>query len=195
MSLTQTELETDKLLRASWNEWATVVNRFACHAVQKSEYSQERYRALYSSLQTHIERSLEEMTIEAHVLNGMKELSAPWLSVDALASADKKLLKDLTDRCTAIQKTWATAPESPRRWPKTAVLVLLFLAMFAVVLAPEINRGIIERLPADSGYSLAGWLRTFSRNRPALQQGILIFSVASAVMMTTWLVFRPPGRY
>lgn len=195
MSLTQAEIETDKLLRASWNEWAKVVNRFAYHGVQKSEYSQEQYRALYSDLQNHIARSLERMTMEAHVLNGMKELSAPWLSVDALASADKKLLRDLMDRCTAIQKTWASAPESPRRWPTTVAFVLLFLAMFAVVLAPEINRGIIERLPVDSGYSVAGWLRTFSRNRPALQQGMLIVSVAAAVMMTTWLVFRPPGRY
>jgi hypothetical protein len=133
--------------------------------------------------------------MEAHVLNGMKELSAPWLSVDALASADKKLLKDLMDRCTAIQKTWAIAPESPRRWPTMAAFMLLFLVMFAVVLAPEIHRGVVERLPVDTGYSVAGWLRTFSRNRPALQQGMLIVSVAAAVMMTTWLVFRPPGRY
>ena len=195
MSLTQAEIQSDNLLRASWTEWAKVIDRFACHGVQKSDYSQEQYRALYSRLQNHIAQSLEQMTMEAHVLNGMKELSAPWLSVDALASADKKLLKDLTDRCTAIQKTWAIVPESSRRWPTMAAFVLLFLAIFAVVLAPEIHRGIVERLPADTGYSVAGWLRTLSRNRPALQQGILIFSVASAVMMTTWLVFRPPGRY
>jgi hypothetical protein len=195
MSLTRTDSETPEMLRAAWNEWAKVVHRFAYHGVRRGDYSQELYGALHSGLQKHIERSLEEMTMEPHVLKGMKDLSAPWLSIDALANADKKLLKDLTDRCTAIQKTWSSVPESPRYWRTTALLLLLFLGIFALVLAPEINRSILERLPVDSGYSVAGWIQTVSRHRAAFQNGILIFTVAAAVMMTTWLVFRPPGRY
>lgn len=196
MSPTQTESHNHELLLASWTAWTSVVRRFALHGVHSGEYSRQRYHNLHSSLQTHIDRALDEKSTEANVLHGMKQLSAPWPSVDALASADRKLLKDLMDRCTAIQKTLDQAHESSRRpYTLTALAMLLLLAVFAALMSPGISHNILQRLPSEPVHAFPGFLRTLLRNGPELQHGLLIVCASATVLMITWLVFRPPGRY
>jgi hypothetical protein len=196
MSATQTVNQTQKLLQASWNEWTGVVRRFARQGMHSGEYSRQHYRDLHSTLQQHIDKSLVDMSTDAGVLQGMKELSSPWPSVESLASADKKLLADLLSRCNAVQKAPAHTPASPRRYFTAITLPLvLMLAAAVVILSPEISREILELLPVNSDYAITGFLRTLLRNARELQYDILVICVASAVMMVTWLVFRPPGRY
>lgn len=196
MPAAQTFNQTPKLLQASWSEWMGVVRRFARHGIHASEYSRQHYRELHAALQRYIDKSLAEMSTDARVLQGMRELSSPWPSVESLAGADKKLLADLLSRCNAVQKASAHAPASPRRYVTAITLPLvLTLAVAVVVLSPEISRRILKLLPVNSDYPITGFLRTLLRNARELQHDILIICVASAVMMVTWLVFRPPGRY
>lgn len=195
MSLSQIESPAMKLLQASWNEWTNVVRRFARHAVHSAEFSRQGYRELYFRLQGHIDQSLEDMPADGGVLRGMKELSAPWPSLDSLATADKKLLQDLLDRCAAIQKTWSGAGGTPARRHTTAVVALLLvLAVFAVGLFLMVTQRIPERLRVDPEFPFAGLLRTVVRGGWNLRSGIPIVCVAAVVMMITWLVFRPPRR-
>lgn len=195
MSLSQIESPAAKLLQASWNEWTRIVSRFARHGVHEAEFSRQGYRELHARLQGCIDRSLEELTADAVVLRGMKELSAPWASLDSLATADKKLLQDLLVRCAAIQKTWGVAGGAPaRRRTTAAVTLLLFLAVFAAALFLMVTQRIPDRLRVDVQFPFAGLLRTVFGGGWNLQSGIPFVCVAVVVSLITWMVFRPPRR-
>jgi hypothetical protein len=196
MSLIQTDSESTLQLQASWKEWTRVVCRFARHGVHTAEFSRQGYCRLHASLQEAIDRSLESMTGDVCVLRSMKELSAPWVSVDSLAAADRKLLQDLGERCIAVQKTWGGAAEAAPQGRKTAlVAVLLVLAASVAGILLVVTRGSPDGFPLDARLPFAGLLRTLVRGGWILQSGIPIACAAVVVMVITWLVFRPPGRY
>lgn len=195
MSLSEVKSPAPNLLQASWNEWTNVVRRFARHGVHTAEFSRQGYRELHSRLQGDIDRSLEEMTVDAGVLRGMKELSAPWPSLDSLAMADRKLLQDLLDRCAAIQKTWSGAGRAAsHRRTTAAVALLLFLAVFAAALLLMVTQRNPDRLRVDIQFPFAGLLRTVFGGGWNLRSGIPAVCVAVVVALITWMVFRPPRR-
>jgi len=195
MSLSQIESPAAKLLQASWNEWTRIVSRFARHGVHEAEFSRQGYRELHARLQGCIDRSLEELTADAVVLRGMKELSAPWASLDSLATADKKLLQDLLVRCAAIQKTWSGAGGVPARRRSTAVVaLLLFLFVFAAAVFLMVTQRIPDRLRVDVQLPFSRLLRTVFGGGWNLQSGIPLVCVAVVVALITWMVFRPPRR-
>lgn len=196
MTPMQTKSQTPKLLQASWTEWTSVVRRFARYGVHTGEYNRQHYRQLHSRLQSCIDRALDEMSADAGVLQGMKLLSAPWPSVDSLASADKKLLNDLINRCNALQNSITYTPVAPRRrYAVTTLAMLLFLTAITLLLSREINHSFLEQRPGGPTHSITDFLRNQLSNANEWQQGLLILCVSAAVVMFTWLVFRPPGRY
>lgn len=195
MSLSQIESPAAKLLQASWNEWTRIVGRFARHGAHEAEFSRQSYRELHARLQGCIDGALEELTADVGVLRGMKDLSAPWPSLDSLAMADKKLLQDLLGRCAAIQKTWSGAGGVPaRRRTNSVVALLLFLFVFAAAVFLMVTQRIPDRLRVDVQLPFSRLLRTVFGGGWNLQSGIPLVCVAVVVSLITWMVFRPPRR-
>ncbi|MEN9554330.1 MAG: hypothetical protein RLZZ232_616 [Planctomycetota bacterium] len=189
------ETETSRMLRVAWGEWLRIVQRFAGQGCGRHDVSGEFYRSLYSSLQQRIEQSQVEGTLDAEQLKLMRDLSEPWITVESLASADRKLLEELTGRCSAVHPDWRSYGFQERKHFSRSSVIMFCGVLLAGLAGLAIWQGLLDWSSLDVTDSLLEWVRNIRRNHAMVHSGLLIMAATISILAVTWMVFRPPGRY
>lgn len=189
------ESKTSRMLRVAWADWLRIVQRFASHGCGRHDVSSEFYRSLHSSLQQRIEQSQVEGTLNAEQLKLMRDLSEPWISVESLASADRKLLEELTKRCSAVHPDWRSSGRQEHDHFSTRSVMLLCGGLLAGLVGLAVWQGMLDWSSLDVTDSLLAWARNIRRNHTVFHSGLLILAATISILTVTWMVFRPPGRY
>lgn len=189
------ETEASRMLRVAWGEWVRIVQRFASQGYGRHDVSSDFYRSLYSSLQQRIEQSQVEGTLDAEQLKLMRDLSEPWINVESLASADRKLLEQLTGRCSAVHPDWRPSGSHKHDHISRRSVVLYGAVLLAGLAGLAIWQGLLEWSSIDAANSVLAWARSIRRNYSLVHSGLLILAATISILTVTWMVFRPPGRY
>lgn len=186
--------ESEKL-RHCWTEWTAMVRLFADRKVRRGEIRQESYQVIHSTLQEVLEDSSIAEAVDGELLNQMKNLSSPWINVDALANAEKPILKDLVTRCDALELAWSGRPAGTSSYFTGILLSLIFVSVFALVLGQDLWSDVYAMLFDGPGGKVPQWLRAVERNRNEVRSWTLGGSLAVAIAFVSWFVFRPPRSY
>ena len=189
------ETETSRMLRVAWGEWLRIVQRFAGQGCGRHEVNSEFYRSLYCRLQQRIEQSQIEGTLDAEQLKLMRNLSEPWITVESLVSADRKLLEELTGRCSAVHPDWRSSGFQEHIHFSRSSVMLFCGVLLAGLAALAIWQGLLDLSSLDVTDSLLAWVRDIRRNHSMVHSGLLILAATISILTVTWMVFRPPGRY
>lgn len=186
--------ESQKLGRC-WAEWTAIIKLFANKKVRRGEISQESYQGIHGSLQQMLEDPLVVQMIDNAILTEMKSLSAPWINIDALANADKPILKDLVIRSDALAIAWSGRPVNASSFLTGILVCTVFVVVFALVLGQDLWSEVFAMLFDGPDGKVPQWLRVVERNRTVFQSWTLGGSLAIATALVSWFVFRPPRSY
>ena len=195
MAVGVAETQTSRMLRIAWAEWLGIVQRFANQGCGRHDVSSELYRSLYSGLQQRIEQSRGEGTLDPTQLKLMRDLSEPWISVESLASADRKLLEELARRCSAVHPDWRSSERQKNDHFSRRSVMLLCGVLLAGLAGLVVWQGLLDWSSLDVADALLAWARNIRRNHTVFHSGLLILAATISILTVTWMVFRPPGRY
>jgi hypothetical protein len=183
--------EHEAALQRLWYRWTTVVGLFARQRRGRRRIDAHEYARLYAELLVACHRHGEEGSPEQRQrCERLRELVLPWMSLRALATAERDILEDLWLRCLEAEREigghrWRWNVEGWTRHLPT----LLFLTFAAAVLVPLTQRygPSVLRLLEDTAKPVLFLLRTSGN---AALFAVAALAVVVAGIYLVWRVAR-----
>lgn len=215
-------LTTRRQLSQAWREWTDIVRLLAEKPSASDKISEFAYRKLHQEVTALVnglrERSSETDSRGADLSDQLNELVRPWMTLAALRDADEWIRKSVLLQCQDCQREIdapvelagmripsepslagkpKTAEQTARRqsvWGLVA-FTLLFFGVFAIGLGSEFWSEIrqitwISSLTDGLGTSWHDMMRTDDVNFVLIRRVTVVI-----VILTAWVVFRPPRNY
>jgi hypothetical protein len=177
-------------LRELWQRWAALIAHVAGGRTAGKAISSQDYRMLYIALLQACRKSAEAADESMRAsLGRLEQIVAPWVRLESVASADRKLLTRLMEQCDEAGRVFSgRASSSARRRPavrrRQSAGIKTWLIVFAVgiLLGVLVLRWIDSPVHSDLRYD--GQILLIRLKFAVLRAGFLkVFSVIAVVVV------------
>lgn len=115
-------------LKNQWKQWTAVVDLFARHDIARRQVKAEDYRALHARLLETCNGNTDAQ--DADFARRATEIASPWMSVESLNEAPRKILENLRATCHQLAEGRSKGlgrQLASQRWIPVAVFITLFV--------------------------------------------------------------------